>query len=151
MPVKSLIIGNDGVQADVTPNAELLVTTLATPEPTYILINLDNTAFNFFEPVGNMRFRIAGVLVKADRVVGVNGAIVTIYESKEKEGALALVEEKILWKSEVSKEQFAPPVPIHQARSGFFINAKSDDSNIHITIYGNFVPTPTESDTVLII
>jgi hypothetical protein len=95
MSVNVHIVGTKGNPVEVTPNGEQVVTTLAFATPEYQLLDAVDTPFNFYGPRSAQRIRFAGIVAKADRFVGVNGALVTIYEADAPD---TLVEEAVLFK-----------------------------------------------------
>lgn len=125
--------------AKITSRGELVVAPFNFSSVQFQNMNSDNTAFNFFGPSANQQFVITTVIADADRNVGANGATVDIYEADSAtEGTIV----KQILKFDLVKQTSKILTGLNLAiTTGKWINAKSDDSNILMTIGGYFVPT----------
>jgi len=103
------------------------------------LLDAVDTAFNFFGPVADQQFVITGVLVTArENVNPTTPAEIIIYEATADD---SLVETKVLHKIYLVRNERDNLLGLSQLVSqGVFINAKTNDGDVHITILGNFIP-----------
>lgn len=108
--------------------------------PIFRSLNSDNTAFNFFKPRAGFKFVITDVIADADRNIGVNGAVVDIYEASASDSTT--IDTQILkFEMPKSTDKVLTSLNFITTDEGKFINAKSDDSNVLLTISGFFIPT----------
>lgn len=105
-----------------------------------------NTAYNFFGPRGREQFVITGFLMYGDKQVsGSTNATVTIYESDQSDST---TESRVLVKVEVGQNQSIPFPNIRVlCNKGVYINAKTDDDDIHMTIFGHYVDLQGKGET----
>lgn len=128
-----------GNSVKVSKNGELVVGPLDFSTPIFKSLNVDNQAFNFFKPRAGFKFVLTDVIADADRNIGVNGVAVDIYEADAEDSTT--IDDQIL-KFDMLKntDKVLTSLNFITTDEGKFINAKSDDSNILLTISGFFVP-----------
>ena len=127
-----------GSQAKVTNRGQLVTAPLDFSDPIQADLTVTCTAVNFFGPQSNQRLVITSILIGADRNVSQScGAIVEIYEATS---ATATTVTKGIIKTGIVKNGTLPLLPLNfLATQGVWINAKTDDANINITIAGYFI------------
>lgn len=136
MPVR--LMGNGSQQVQVNSAGELIVS--EGPYDLAVFNELDTTgaAYNFYGPRGREQFVITGFLVYGDKQVSTStNATVVIYEASQSDEA---TEDRILVQVEVGQNQSIPfPNVRILCNKGVYINAKTDDDDIHITLFGHYV------------
>ena len=102
-------------------------------------LNLADTAFNFFGPVADMQFVITGAIITArEDVHAINPADIVIYEASS---AVSTVVDETLIRVFLTRNQYIVLLPLSiLVTQGVWINAKTDDDDVHITITGNYIP-----------
>ncbi len=97
-----------------------------------------NTAFNFYGPEGGKNFIISHVFAYGDKqVAGNSNATVEIYEATS---ATSTTVDKIILQFEIGQNEFHPFQDLNLLVSrDRFINAKTDDDDVHMNILGFFV------------
>lgn len=101
-------------------------------------INSANTAFNFVKPKTGLRFVMTGVVISGNRDIGVNGAVLTIYEASTLTSTTVL---STPFEIEVPKSTVLPfIVPNVILGEGNFLNGKADDTTVRVGLFGYFVP-----------
>ena len=129
---------NSGFQAKVTKFGQLVVSPLQYSTRVADEIDVINTAFNFIGPKQDQSVVITDIILSADRNVGVNGADVVIYEATS---AATLTEDQIILDVDMVKQTQLTVNGLNLiVPEGKFINVKSDDANIKITIMFYRVP-----------
>lgn len=102
-------------------------------------LNVVDTAFNFYGPKAGLQFLITVLRIKADRnVSNVTDAEVLIYEAAS---AITTTVDKVLHEEALIRGESATLNPLRiLVRKGMFVNAKTTDTNIHMTIMGHYHP-----------
>jgi hypothetical protein len=97
-----------------------------------------NTAYNFFGPNGREQFVITGFLMYGDKQVNAStNATVIIYEASASDSTTT---DRVLVQVEVGQNQSIPFPNIRiLCNKGVYVNGKTDDDDIHMTIFGHFV------------
>jgi len=126
------------ITAKVTKFGQLVVAPLAYSTPVVDTLNVINTAFNFIKPQQDHRIVITDIVISADRAVGVNGADVQIYEAETAE--TTTIDTTILDLDMVKQTQLGLTGLNLLVPEGKFVNAKTDDVNILVTIMFYRVP-----------
>lgn len=122
--------------AKVSDNNEIL-TTNQFSQATKITLVSDNTPINLVKPRAGEKLIITGLIVNTNRDIGVNGALIEIYEASSE---LASTVDKAILSFDLIKNQTAITSPLLiETTAGKFINAKADDSQVNVTILGYFV------------
>lgn len=127
--------------AKVDPNGVVAVGPLKSSIPVFKQINIVDTAFNFFEAVGGMRFLITSVVINATRSTSVNGSLVEIYEANS---ATSTVVVKDLLTIDIARSATVPILPLQlDVAPGAFINGKAGSVDVNVTIAGYFLEDNT--------
>jgi len=133
-----ITIVHDGNEVKVSPNGELITRVFEYSEPSFQTIDAANTAFNFFKPKKDFRFVLTGAIISGNRDVGVNGAVLTLYEAA---AADSLATTKTSFEIEVPKSTVLPFIIPHVLTDeGTFLNGKADDTVVRVGLFGYFVP-----------
>ena len=137
MGAKFQIIGKEAT-ARVTKSGELVVASLAYEETKFVELAEDNVGYNFFVPQFKKQFVITGFLAVGDQqITGNANANVIIYEAADRDTATV---DKILIQFVVKQDQdIAMPGIRILVSAGKFVNAKTDDDDVHMTIMGFYI------------
>jgi hypothetical protein len=133
MPVPSHIVDpHNGLAARVTEFGQLVVAPIAYSVPVADTLTVINTAYNFVEPEAGHQIVITDVILTADKTVGVNGAAVEIYTA---DSPTSTVVTKSVLDIEMLKNTSRDLIGLNfLVGKGRWVNAKSDDVNIQVTI-----------------
>jgi hypothetical protein len=133
MPVPSHIVDpHNGLAARVTEFGQLVVSPIAYSVPVADTLTVINTAYNFVEPEAGHQIVITDVILTADKTVGVNGAAVEIYTA---DSPTSTVVTKSVLDIEMLKNTSRDLIGLNfLVGKGRWVNAKSDDVNIQVTI-----------------
>jgi hypothetical protein len=143
--IPAYLVGRNGQQVNVNDAGEILVSDGPFDLSMFNELDLVNTAYNFFGPRGRQQFVISGFLMYGDKQVsGATNATVIIYESDQPD---SITVDRVLVQVEVGQNQSIPfPSVRILANRGVYINAKTDDDDIHMTIFGHYVDLNGRSD-----
>ena len=132
------IVGADGQAANVTAIGALVTTGPSFNEAEFKELGIINTAFNFYSPKSGKQFIITNIFAFGDKQVsGASNATVEVYEAAS-EGTTVV--ERCLLKFEIGQNQFQPYQNLGLlVNSGVFINAKTDDDDVHMNILGFYI------------
>ena len=132
------LMGNDGRFISSNEAGELLISDGPYDLSTFNELDIINTAYNFFTPKGREQFVITGFLIYGDKQVAAStNATIIIYEASQKD---SITTDRILVQVEVGQNQSIPFPSIRiLCNKGVYINAKTDDDDVHMTIFGHYV------------
>ena len=120
----------------VTPNGELIIREIEYSQSVFQTLDVDNTAYNFYTPIVGQNFIITGIIADAAASVG-SGATVTIYEA---DSPTSTGVDKNLFTFFLAASTPKTVVPIMVKTSeGVFLNAKTNDDDVFMTILGYYV------------
>jgi len=130
----------NGITVQVTKSGELVVAPLAYDETVFKELGTDNAGVNFFIPRARKQFVITGFLAVGDQQIAPNSnANVIIYEASTVDTATV---DKILVQFVIKQDQDIPMPGMHVlVNEGKFVNAKTDDDDVHMTLMGYFIDT----------
>jgi len=136
------IIGQNGRTARVDEQGELVVGSGFFDETQFYELDLANTAYNFFPPKVRKKFIVTGIIMKADKQVSATvDAEVVIYTASAPD---ALTVDKVVIQSAMVEGDLLPLFPLNvEIPQGKYLNAKTTDDDIHMTIIGHYVPIVT--------
>lgn len=136
LPVR--LMGNGSQQVQVNSAGELITSDGPYDLAKFNELDTVNTAYNFYGPKGREQFVITGFLIYGDKQVSTStNATVVIYESLQPDSA---TEERVLVQVEVGQNQSIPFPNIRiLCTKGAYLNAKTDDDDVHMTIFGHYV------------
>ena len=140
LPVK--IVGRKGKAVDVAGSGHLVVGEHAFNETIAKNLSSINISFNFYKPKAQKQFIIKGIVAKANKDVSTStDADLVIYEGTS---AATTTVDKTLFQAAMTKHDSLILLPLNIiVNEGLFINAKTDDASIFITIMGYFIPKLT--------
>ncbi len=139
MSVPSQICDGGGTKnfAKVTTRGQLVTAPLEFSNLIFQNLSVDDVAENFFEPIAGKRLVITDVIADASRDVGVNGATVDIFETDAIDSEII---DKQLFQFDMPKQTDKVLTSLNVITTeGKFINAKTDDNNVLLSIGGYFV------------
>ncbi|MDC0637465.1 hypothetical protein OAP25_02070 [Flavobacteriaceae bacterium] len=144
LPVRLMGSGSQHVQ--INEAGELLVSDGPYDLAKFNEMDLVDTAYNFYGPNGRKQFVITGFLIYGDKQVNTStNATVTIYEADQ---ADSTTEDRVLVQVEVGQNQSIPFPNIRiLCNKGVYLNAKTDDDDVHMTIFGHYVDLQGRGET----
>ncbi len=134
---------NSGItQAKVTASGALVVGSFAYDETQFNELGTADAAVNFYKPKASKQFVITGLIAAGNLSIAANAlATVIVYEAST--DATATVD-KSLVQFGVTRLQTFPLLPLNiLVEEGKFVNAKTDDDDIFLTIMGYYIPSLT--------
>ena len=135
--VEAAIVGRNGRSVEVAPTGAMVVT----PENDEIEFNelaVANQAYNYYTPLAGSRFVLTGVVAAADKDV-VADATVVVYEATAPDSTTV---SKVLFQFVLLKNQQLVIPSFHiRVNPDVWINGKTDDDDIHMSIVGHWLPT----------
>ncbi len=136
------IIGPNGKTARVDDLGALVVGPGYFDETTFIELATANQAYNFYEPKVRQKFIVTGMILKADKQVSATvDAEVVIYEASAPD---TLTADKVVIQVAMVEGDLLPLFPLNvEIAQGKYLNAKTSDDDIYMTIIGHYVPTET--------
>lgn len=134
----TLVHGRTGKKARVTEYGELVTGRYDYSTPVYSSLSSTGTAYNFFVPKMKTRLVITDILIDADRnVSNTVPATIDIYESS---GVSDTTVDKQILKVELLRNTSRDLTGLNLiASEGKWINAKTDDATVNITIAGYYI------------
>ncbi len=131
--------GNSKSAAKVTPQGQLVTGSLSFDDVVFKELAEANTAYNFYPPKPGCFFVITGIIAKADKQVStVTDADVIIYEAVSDSTTTVY---KTLFQTAMVQDDYISILPLNiKVSGGKYINAKTTDDDIHMTITGYYVP-----------
>tara|TARA_R110000868_G_scaffold142824_1_gene360342 strand:- start:730 stop:1275 length:546 start_codon:yes stop_codon:yes gene_type:complete len=140
------LMGNDGRYISSNEAGELLISDGPYDLAKFNELSTIDTAYNFFLPNGRKQFVMTGFLMYGDKqVASATNATVIIYEASQVDSTTT---DRILIQVEVGQNQSIPFPNIRiLCNVGVYINAKTDDDDIHMTIFGHYVDLMGRGET----
>lgn len=132
------VMAGDGKLAAFNSAGEMLIASGDYDEVSFNELAEINTAYNFFKPDGAKQFLLTGFLVYGDKQVNSStNATVVIYEASQPD---SIAEDRVLFQFEVGQNQSIPFPNIRiLGTKGAYVNAKTSDDDIHMTIVGHYI------------
>jgi len=130
--------GTGGV-AGVTSIGQLVVAPFDYDDVVFNTLDVIDTAYHFFPPIPRKQFIIRYVIVFADKDVADNtDTVIEIYEA---DSTTSTTVDKTLLKFGMGKLTVLPLPGLNgKVNIGKFVNAKTGDDDIHMTIMGHYIP-----------
>ncbi len=134
--------GGNGRVAKVTSIGQLVTAPFAYDDTVFKELAAIDTAYNFYLPKAGQQFVITGVLFRADKdVSNTADATVVIYEATT--GSTTTVA-KVLIQFAVVRDDIINATALNLlVTEGLYVNAKTTDDDIHMTILGSYVDALT--------
>ena len=138
MAVGMRIVSRDDNSVAVNADGELRASAIADVTK-FQKIDATGTAFSFFPPIDGQQFCITLMRYKAAQDVATNAdAAVVIYQDDTETGTAAATAD-ILHEDALVRGQAATIPALLLVAPGKFLNAKTDDATIPMTIMGHYV------------
>jgi len=128
---------NTGVLAKISNNGEILTRPLKFSEIKFASITVADTANNLYKPRVPERFVINGIILNTNKDVGVNGAIVNLYESSS--ATSLTIDTQLLRLNILKNDTVIIGNILVLTTEGKFINVKSDDTIVNISVTGFYI------------
>lgn len=127
-----------GNRATVTKFGQLVVSPIDYSTPVAQTLDIINTAYNFIEPAQDQNIVITDIILTANKNVGATDATVTLYEASSID---TIISDKDILNLEMIKQSNIVMTGLNMIVSeGKFVNAKTDDDDIFVTIMYYRVP-----------
>ncbi len=138
MSVPVRIVGLNGKTASFSEGGELLVAQGPYDLTEFRELGVDDTAYNFYKPDSSNRFIVTGFMAYGDKQVSsTQNATVVIYEAETEDTTTV---KKAIFQFEIGQNQSVPFPNIRIITGvGSYINAKTDDDDVHMTILGHYL------------
>lgn len=134
------IVGQGKRHARVNNGGELVVAIGDYDKTKFVELETANTVYNYYEPISEKQFVVTGFLAYGDKQVGTTtNATVAIFESGTIDGDVASADD-VVFQFEVGQNQSVPFPNIKVLiRHGYYLNAKTDDDDVHLTVIGHYI------------
>lgn len=141
-----LVDPSTGTIARILPAGELTVAPRHFSTPVSIKLDVINQAYNFASAVAGQKFIITDIIMTADKNVTTD-ALVEIYEGST---ATTISVDKTIFKIELLKNTSITLTGLNwEVAGGKFLNAKTDDDDIFMTIAYHIHPDTGSSPSVV--
>ena len=139
LKVQSVDGTGSGKSAKVTSGNEVAIAPVAYDESKFVELGVVNTAYNFYGPLPGKQFIITGIRGKADRQVSATvDADVILYEASSIDSTTV---DKVLHREALIRGESFSLTGIHvKVAPGKWVNAKTSDDDIYMTIFGYYIP-----------
>ncbi len=133
-----VLIGGNGKAVGVTSIGQLVTAPFAYNDTVFKELAEPDTAYNFYLPRASERFVISSVLFRADKQVSSTvDATVVIYEATTDS---TVTVSKVLIQFAVVQGDIINATQLNLlVAEGRYVNAKTDDDDIHMTILGSYI------------
>jgi len=146
LPVK--IEGHDHANstitaARVTRTGQLVTSVFSYDETKFNELGTAGTAANFYKPKSQQQFVITGMIATGDKQIAANAdATVTIFEASD---ATTSTQDKVLLTFVITQSTIVSLLPLNiLVNEGKFVNAETDDDDVHMNIFGYYIPSLTK-------
>lgn len=141
MAIRVQLTGANNRIVEVTSLGQLVTAPLSYDETKFVELAEPNTAYNFYEPKPGQQFVITLIRAKADRQVSnTDDADVVIYEASS--DSETIVDKVLHQEAMIRGEDMTLPMNLLVA-VGKFVNAKTTDDDVHMTVMGYYIPEIT--------
>lgn len=125
--------------ARITRSGAVVVAPFAYDETEFNLLGTDDVGVTFYKPKVGERFVITGMLAAGNLSISANAlAVVIVYESANEDSATST---KIRLEFGITRLQVEHISPLNiLVNEGVFLNAKTDDDDVFLTIMGYYIP-----------
>lgn len=134
--------GKGGRSAIVTSSGQLVVAPLHFDETKFQELSVADAIVNFYLPKPKQQFIITGMRIKANRAVSntVDATIVIFEADSSTSGGAGGTPDKVLHQEALIRGEGANLFPVNiLVNEGAYINAKTDDASVFITIFGYYI------------
>jgi len=134
----SLVDASSGNRAEITRYGQLVVAPVDYSSSISTQLLSANTAYNLLHPAMGQGIVVTDIIITGARSVGANGAEVAIYASEVED---TLVADLDILTVDIIKQTVTPLIGLNLlVPEGLFINAKTDDDDVYITLMYYRVP-----------
>jgi hypothetical protein len=124
-----------------TELGQLIVAPIAYDNVKAVELDVDDTAFNFYKPLPSQQFVITGIYLEARSNVQAT-ASVHVYEGTTADDTIV---NKSIFLVEILKNADRQLSPLNiLVTEGRWVNCKSDDSTVAVSITGYYIPVVQE-------
>ncbi len=127
----------DSTPVKVSPQGEILTRQLKFGEGQFQSMDTIDTAFNFFKSRAAERFVITGILINTNKDIGVNGATFDLYEASS--ASSTAIDKQLVRLNILKNDTVAIPGTFLAVTEGKFLNGKTDDATVNVTVGGYFI------------
>lgn len=122
----------------LTPSGEVIVAPLSYDETVFNDMDAIDTAYNFYSPKSMKQFVITGVIAFGDKDISdASDTVIVIYEADD---TTTTTVDKVLLQFGLGKLTSLAILPLHLlVNAGKFVNAKTGDDDVHMTIMGYYI------------
>lgn len=130
--------GGSGNKARVTDKGQLVVAPISYDQTKFVELAEPNIGYNFYPPIGGKQFVITGVIATGDKQINANAdATVEVYEAIS---TTTTAVKKALITFVLTQSTVLSLLPLNiLVNTGVYINAKTDDDDVHMNIIGYFI------------
>ena len=134
----TIVDPKSGKHARLTENGEQIVAPYAYDDVVFQELAVNDTAYNFYKPIGGHQFVITFIDLVADKQVSSSvSADVVIYEADSPDTTTV---SKVLYQTAMVQDQ-QKEIPVRLlVNKGKFVNGKTTDDDIHANIFGYYIP-----------
>jgi len=126
-------------RASITSRGALVVAPYSYDETVFKLLGTDDAGVTFYEPIVDKRFVITGILAAGNLSIAANAlATVTVFESAALDSSTSTKDRLEFGITRLQVETISPLNIL--IKEGVFLNAKTDDDDVFMTIMGYYVP-----------
>jgi hypothetical protein len=138
-PVKIVDGSGTYTQAKVTTIGQVVTGHYAYDETKFNALGTAAAGYTFYSPKAGQQFVITGIIVAGNLAISANAlATVVVFEASDEDVA---TEDKVLLQVGVTRLQTYGISSLNILVSeGAFVNAKTDDDDVFMTIMGYYVP-----------
>jgi len=142
--VKLVDSNGKGSGVRVSQNGQMIIAPIAFSIPVQKSLNVDNQVFNLATARVAHRIIITDVILIGDRNIGVNDATVDIYAADFIDSSTIV---KSIFSLDVAKNASIVMTGLNMVTDvGVFLNAKSSDSTVSLTVGYYYLPETTETE-----
>lgn len=133
-----IVGGNPGRPVNVSTLGELTTGLLNRNQTEFKELAATGTAYNFYAPVAGKQFIINHIFAFGDKQVSpTTNATVEVYEATSISETTV---DKVIMTFEIGQNQFQPYTSLNLlVNADRFINAKTDDDDVHMNILGYYI------------
>ena len=130
-------------KASITSRGALVVAPYSYDESEFNLLGTADAGFTFYKPKVDKRFVLTGILAAGNLSIAANAlATVIVFESAAEDSATSTKDRLQFGITRLQVETISPLNIL--IGEGKFLNAKTDDDDVFLTIMGYYVPAAGE-------
>ena len=142
-----LVDGATGKAARVSDAGELVIGAAGHSDPRSVYLDAVDTAYNIRKPVSGQQYVITAIILATNLNIGVGGATVIFYEASTEDTATV---DKIIFQAQILKNSSFVITGIDwEVSEGKFLNAKTDDDDVYVTIATYMTPAHDDNPALL--